>query len=99
MVMPATATSATVKVSGRAVGVIEVVEADGEFVGFDGATHTGHRWVPRDPHGQPVIVDPAIPGPVTRQDAALLLLALRGHDHEASAKALGYGSKAGKVHV
>jgi hypothetical protein len=92
MVMPTGPTKASVKVGSTFVGTIGITEEPGEFTGFDGHVHTGHRWLP---HGCPKGID----GPVTRQEAALLALALAGYDGAESAKALGVGSKAGKVHV
>lgn len=84
MVMPAGVQSADVIANGQQVARVAVVKAPGPFVGFDGQTHTGERWLPEG-------VDPSIEGPVTRNDAALLALALAGFDHAAAAKALGYG--------
>jgi hypothetical protein len=83
--MPAAVGEATVKVQGKPVGIIRAIEAPGAFVGYDGHQHTGARWVPVGWD-----VDPDVEGPVTMQDAALLLLALTGHDHAQAATALGY---------
>ena len=98
--MPAAVGEATVLVDGRPIGTIREQVATSRFQGLDGEYHVGKRWLPSpalvlgepsdrfrfDPDKYPADQ----PGPVTRNEAALLLLALTNHDPAASAKAIGY---------
>lgn len=82
--IPAGITSANVVIiGGDRVGTVETVTAPAPFVGMDGQTHPSGtlRWLPA---GERLPADLS-PGPVTKGHAALLLLALHGHDVEAVA--------------
>ena len=85
MVMPSGVTSASVTVGGVKVGEVAEVTASAPFTGFDGQTHVGARWLPV---GLPTDLE----GPVTRNEAVLLLVVLEGALRpEEAAKALGFG--------
>lgn len=79
---PATVDSSTVVVNNRPVGTVALVEAPGPFTGFDGQTHVGKRWLPS------TVVNLDVDGPVTRMEAALMLLAMEGFDHTEAVEAL-----------
>lgn len=85
LVMPSEVGAASVIVNGRPVGVIREQVADKPFLGLDGQRHVGKRWMPE---GVTVPVD--VEAPHTRNEAALLLLAITGHDHTDAARALGF---------
>ena len=81
--IPAGLTTANVVVNGATVGVVETVTAPTEFEGMDGNTHPAGtlRWLPAGEN----LPAGLSPGPVTKGHAALLLLALHGHDVETAA--------------
>lgn len=87
MILPVSIFEATVVADGIPVGNVAKVAApvDG-YVGFDGYRHHGERWLPVD-------VPAHVEGPTTKAEAALLLLALHGHDPEQSIRALGLNRK------
>jgi len=88
MMMPVSIGVANVMVNGAVVGTIEQVPASKPYVGFDGQTHVGKRWLPTG-------VDAGIEGPTTMPEAALLLIALEtDHDREQAARSLGWGRRA-----
>jgi hypothetical protein len=84
ILMPTSVTTANVVVNGKVAGTIAEVTASAPFEGFDGETHVGTRWLPEG-------VRTDVMGPVTRTEAALLLLALGGYDEDESMKALRLG--------
>lgn len=86
--MPSAVGEATVILDGRPVGTVRQTLAPTPFTGMDGTKRVGKRWLPAD-----VPVEkypPGEPGPTTRVEAALLLLALAGHDPTEAAEALGF---------
>lgn len=83
MVLPTGVTTAAVYADGTVVGAIEQVTAPGPYEGFDGQTHVGTRWLPVG------IASDLSPGPTSKSEGALLLLALNGYDHARAAEGLG----------
>lgn len=63
------------------VGVIRQVQPASSWQDFQGLDRIGPRWLPDS-------VPDDVPGPATPAEAALLLLALEGHDRQAAAEAL-----------
>lgn len=83
MVLPTGVHTAAVYADGDVVGAIEQVTAPGPYTGLDGQTHVGTRWLPVG------IATDLSPGPTTKSEGALLLLALNGYDHTKAVEALG----------
>lgn len=80
--IPMGLTSANVVLDGVTVGAVERVRATKPYVDLDGVTRApGFRWLPA---GERLPAN-LTPGPQTKGHAALLLLALHGHDVEAAA--------------
>jgi hypothetical protein len=77
--IPHGVTTANVVIVGTGrVGAVETVVSPTAFEGMDGKTHPAGtlRWLPAGENLPPGLS----PGPVTKGHAALLLLALHGHD-------------------
>lgn len=86
MLIPSAVHAATVHADGKPVGTVVQTASTRPFVGLDGQAHVGTRWLPKG-------IDVNLtPGPVTKSEAALLLLALEGFDPAAAVKSLGLAS-------
>jgi hypothetical protein len=85
-IIPSAVFAGTVYADGKQVGTIAQTASTRPFEGLDGQTHVGTRWLPE---GLDVNLTP---GPVTKAEAALLLLALEGHDPAQAVRSLGLAS-------
>lgn len=88
--IPMGLTSANVVVNGTVVGAVEKVRTTKSYYDLNGVLRApGMRWLPA---GERLPADLS-PGPQSKAHAALLLLALHGHDVEKSAPNLLGGTR------
>lgn len=81
-IIPSGIASASVVADGKAIGAIAQVTAESAYEHLSGEKRIGARWLPE---GLPA----DLMGPTTKQEAALLLIALEGLDPAAAVKSLG----------